>query len=149
MAIISLIRPEIIKIPLEATTQPDVIRELVETLKAAGQVENTEVIYDAVMAREAQCSTGLEQEIAVPHAKTEAVSDLMLAIGIAPHGVETGALDGKPSKIFFLMLAPPDKSGPHIEALADIARIADSPMFLRQLIASTSAEDMVELFSEE
>jgi mannitol/fructose-specific phosphotransferase system IIA component (Ntr-type) len=149
MAIINLIRPEIIKVPLKATTQPDVIRELVETLKEAGQIENTEIVYDAVMAREAQCSTGLEQEIAVPHAKTDAVSDLMLAIGIAPHGVDTGALDGQPSKIFFLMLAPPDKAGPHIEALADIARIADSPMFLRQLIAVTSPEQMVELFSEE
>lgn len=149
MALIDLIRAEIVKINLAATTKAEVIRELAETLKAAGRVEDVEAVCDAVMAREAKYSTGLEQGIAVPHAKTDAVKTLTLAIGTVPQGVDTDAVDGQPSRIFFLMLAPPGQTGPHIEALADVARIAGSSLFLKQLIASSSPEEMVRLFREE
>jgi mannitol/fructose-specific phosphotransferase system IIA component (Ntr-type) len=75
------------------------------------------------------------------------VDSLTLAIGISPEGVEFDALDGEPSKIFFLMLAPPSQSGPHIEALSEIARICQSDSFVRALASSASPGDVVELFS--
>jgi mannitol/fructose-specific phosphotransferase system IIA component (Ntr-type) len=101
------------------------------------------------MKRESLGSTGLEQGIAVPHAKTQAVNALTVALGISPKGIEFQAIDGNPSKLFFLLLAPPDQSGPHIEALADIARITKSQAFCRTVISSTSAAEVVELFSED
>jgi fructose-specific phosphotransferase system IIA component len=149
MALIDLISPEVVKIPLSGQNKPDIIRELLSVLDAAGKVADSETAYDALLAREAMGSTGLESGIAVPHAKTDAVGDLTIAIGIAPGGVDFDSIDGKPSRLFFLMLAPPDKSGPHIEALAEIARITTSHAFCRLLIAATSAEEVVALFQEE
>lgn len=149
MALVELIRPEVIKVPLVSTTKPEVIRELVEVLRDAGKISDVEQVYDALMKRESLGSTGLEQGIAVPHAKTPAVNSLTVALGTSPKGIDFQAIDGEPSKLFFLLLAPPDQSGPHIEALADIARITKSQAFCRTLLGATSPAEVVELFSED
>jgi fructose-specific phosphotransferase system IIA component len=149
MALVDLIRPEVIKVPLVSTTKPEVIRELAELLRDAGKISDTEQVYDALMKREALGSTGLEQGIAVPHAKTTAVNSLTVALGISPKGVDFQAIDGDLSKLFFLLVAPPDQSGPHIEALADIARITKSQAFCRALASATTPAEVVELFSED
>jgi len=149
MALVDLIRPEVVKVPLVSTTKPEVIRELVECLRDAGKISDVEAVYDALMKRESMGSTGLEQGIAVPHAKTTAVNALTVALGISPKGIDFQAIDGNPSKLFFLLLAPPDQSGPHIEALADIARITKSQAFCRTVTGATSPEEVVELFSED
>ncbi|UCF97047.1 MAG: PTS sugar transporter subunit IIA [Spirochaetaceae bacterium] len=148
MALVDLIRPEVVKVPLVSTTKPEVIRELVEVLRDSGKIADVEAVYDALMKRESLGSTGLEQGIAVPHAKTPSVNSLTIALGISPKGIDFQAIDGNPSKLFFLLLAPPDQSGPHIEALADIARITKSQAFCRTVIGATTPAEVVELFSE-
>ena len=148
MAMIDLISPEVVKVPLVSKTKTEVIRELVQHLLDAGRIPEFQPAYDAVIARENLASTGLEMGIAVPHAKTKAVRSLTVAIGISHQGIDFESVDGKPSRLFFLLLAPPDQSGPHIEALAEIARIAKSPTFLRMLVSATTAREVVELFKE-
>lgn len=148
MALIDLITEDVVKTPLVSTTKPDTIRELTDVLHAAGKIGDAEVVYDALMAREAQGSTGLENGVAVPHCKTTQVDTLTLAIGISPHGIDFDAIDGQPSKLFFCMLAAPDQSGPHIEALAEIARLTQSQAFCRTLASSRNAEEVVEMFRE-
>lgn len=149
MALIDLIKPEVIKVPLESKSKDAVIRELLQLLVDAGRLSDFDTAYDALLAREARGSTGLEDGIAVPHAKTDTVSSLNLAMGIAPDGIDFQALDGKPSTLFFLMLAPPDQSGPHIEALSEIARLTQSKSFCRMLLRARDAEEVAELMTEE
>lgn len=148
MALIELIEENVVKVPLEATTKEGVVRELVGLLAAAGKITDAERACESVLNREAKGSTGLEEGVAVPHGKTAAVKRLTIAVGIAPRGIEFGALDGKPSRLFFLLLAPPDQSGPHIEALAEIARMSRSKAFLATLAAARSAAEVVQLFRE-
>jgi len=148
MALIDLISADVVKVPLAGKSKDEVVRELLGVLSSTGRIEDERKAYEAVLAREALGSTGLENGIAVPHAKTTAVKDLTLAIGIAPSGIDFQALDGKPSTLFFLILAPPDKSGPHIEALAEIARMTRSTAFCKTVAAARSAEEAVELFRE-
>ena len=148
MALADLIRPEVVKVPLAGKTKNEVIRELVQLLLDAGRITELESVYDALLTREALGSTGLEQGIAVPHAKTRAVRRLTAAIGISPQGVDFQSADGEPSKLFFLLLAPPDQSGPHIQALAEIARLAKSATFLRLLVGASSGKEVAELISE-
>jgi fructose-specific phosphotransferase system IIA component len=148
MALIDLISPEVVKVPLVGATKAEVIRELAQLLLDAGRIAELESVYDALLTREALGSTGLELGVAVPHAKTKAVRQLTAAIGIAPQGVDFQSADGQPSKLFFLLLAPPDQSGPHIQALAEIARLAKSPTFLRLLSGASSAREVAELIRE-
>lgn len=148
MALIDLIEEKVIKIPLTGKTKNEVIRELIDVLAGAGKITDKEKVYSVILERESKGSTGLEEGIAVPHAKTTAVTDLTLAIGISPQGIDFDALDKKPSQLFFLMLAPPDQSGPHLEALAEIARMTRSKAFCRTLINSQTPREVVELLQD-
>jgi fructose-specific phosphotransferase system IIA component len=146
MALVDLISPEVVKVPLVSRSKPSVIRELVEVLKDAGKINDVESVLDAINKREEQGSTGLELGIAVPHAKCDSVNSLTLAIGISPEGIDFNSFDGKPSHLFFLMLAPPGQSGPHIEALAEIAKLSHSRAFCNSIVHSRTPEEVVELF---
>ncbi len=146
MALVDLITPEVVKVPLKSRDKYGVIEELVEVLKNAGKIKEKDKAIEAIHKREALGSTGLEMGVAVPHAKTDAVETLTIAIGISPEGVEFGAIDGKPSKLFFLMLAAPNQSGPHIEALAEIAKLSRSKAFLDTLMNAKTPEEVVKLF---
>src|SRR4030043_23914 len=106
MALIDMVVEKIVKIPLESKDKPDVLRELVRILKDADEIDDFDSVLAAVQDRADKQSTGLEKSIAVPHAKTAAVSNLKLAIGIAPRGIDFDSMDGEPSKLFFLLLAP-------------------------------------------
>ena len=149
MALIDMVAEEIVKIPLESQDKPDVLRELVQILKDAGEIDDFDTVLNAVQEREDKGSTGLEKSIAVPHAKTVAVSSLKLAIGVAPEGIDFDALDKQPSKLFFLLIAAPDQSGPHVEALAEIAKLSRSDAFCRALVKADSAAEVVELLKGE
>jgi fructose-specific phosphotransferase system IIA component len=146
MALVDLISKEVVKVPLTSRDKTGVIEELVQLLVDAGKVMNREEVLDAIHKRESMGSTGLEFGIAVPHAKTMAVEQMTMSIGIAPQGIEFDAIDGKPSTLFFMILAAPDQSGPHIEALAEIAKLSKSKAVLNALIAATSADEVVDIF---
>lgn len=148
MSLIDLISEEVIRVPLNSAAKTSVIEELLDVLVDAGHVTEREKALNALLQRESQGSTGLESGIAVPHAKTDAVATLTVALGISATGVEFQAADGGLSHIFFLMLAPPDQSGPHIEALSEIARLARSPAFLKALASAASAHEVLELLGE-
>ena len=149
MALIDLIVEKIVKTPLESKDKPDVLRELVQILKDAREIDDFDAVLKSVQDREDKQSTGLEEGIAVPHCKTTAVSSLKLAIGIAPQGIDFDSVDGELSKLFFLLLAPPGQSGPHVEALAEIARLARSKSFCKALVNADNAQEVVELMKSE
>ncbi len=149
MALIDLLVPEVVKTPLESKDKPDVLRELVRILKDAGQIDDLDTVLAAVQEREDKQSTGLEAGVAVPHCKTPAVKSLKLAIGIAPEGIDFDSLDRQSTKLFFLLVAAPDQSGPHVEALAEIARLARSKAFCQALVRAASAQEVVDLIRGE
>ena len=101
MALIDLISPTVVKVPLVSQNKPEVLRELVQVLKDADKISDFDRVLDAIHKREDLGSTGLELGIAVPHAKTDSVQSLTLTIGISQHGIDFNALDGKPSHLFF------------------------------------------------
>jgi len=145
MSLIDLVQEKIVKIPLVSTDKADVLRELVQILKDAGEIEDYDAVLRAICEREEKLSTGLESGIAVPHGKTEAVSTLKLALGIAPQGVDFASIDGDPSRLFFLVVAPPSQAGLHVEALAAIVRLVRSKPFCQALVAAQDAREAVDL----
>lgn len=148
MALIELITEEVVRVPMQAATKYDAFRELIDLLKKAGRIGDAETVFSEVVARDEIMSTALENGIAIPHAKTRQVNTLVMAMGISEQGIDCSSLDGEPTRIFFLVLAPPDQSGPHIEALAEIARATKSNAFRRLLLSSQSAVEVVETFCD-
>jgi mannitol/fructose-specific phosphotransferase system IIA component (Ntr-type) len=149
MSLIDLVQEKIVRIPLVSTDKPDVLRELVQILRDAGEIEDFDAVLGAIREREEKLSTGLENGIAVPHGKTEAVSSLKLAMGIAPQGIDFASIDGEPCRLFFLLVAPPNQSGPHVEALAEIVKLVQSKAFCRALAGAEDAREVVELIKGE
>lgn len=146
MSLIELIDKRTVKVPLESVDKQGVLRELVDLLASApDKVSDPEALYMAVLNREAMGSTGLAEGIAVPHGKTDAVKNVCLAIGVAPEGIDFDAADGKPSRLFFLIAAAPDKAGPHIAALADIARLAHSEALINALVGARDASELIRI----
>jgi len=150
MSILQLASEDVIKIGLTSQSheKPDVLRELVQILVSAGKINDLETVLQALLKRESLQSTGLESGIAVPHAKTPVVSKLTLAIGISKEGINFDAIDKKPSHLFFLLLSPPDKSGPHIGALAEIARLSTSKDILLKLKEAATTKDVIALLKQ-
>ncbi len=149
MALVDLVRKETVKAPLNSTGKIDIITELTDLLDKAGKLKDRDKALNALIARENQGSTGLEQGIAVPHAKTDAVDSICLAVGVSPGGVDFESMDGQPSHLFFLMLAPPEQSGKHVEVLSEIAKLTRSPSVLKMLTTANSPREVVEVFSED
>jgi fructose-specific phosphotransferase system IIA component len=145
MNVMSTVNMARIKIPMVSKKKEDVLRELVMVLAENNAIGDVEEAYMAVVAREQKGSTGLGEEIAIPHAKTDAVDKVAMAIGIAPEGIEFNSLDGKPAKIFFLILANPEYSSLHIEALSEIAHITRDKQFCKNILAAKSSQEVLQL----
>ncbi len=148
MSLLDITDKECIKINLESLDKESVIEELVDILNNAGKIKDKQKVIESIMAREKKGSTGLEKGIAVPHAKTEAVDKLTLAIGISKEGVDFKAIDGKYSYLILLLLAPPGSSGPHVEALASIARFLTPPVIRDKMKNAKSSDDIVTIIME-
>ncbi len=148
MSLIDTISSDIIKVPLESDNKTDVLHELVAVLYDAGRIQEIDPVLEAVRIRENQGSTGLEKGFAVPHAKTDAVNTLTTAIGIAPSGIDFDSKDGELSSIFFLLIAPPNESGPHVEALKEIAELSLSPIVCKMLRNAETSKEVLELIRD-
>lgn len=145
MKLTDYVTPEHIKIGLEGTRKDEVIEELVELLVSACNVCDADTIYQAVMNREREGSTGLEKGIAIPHAKCDAVERLSIVIGISKDGIDFDAQDGKPTNLFFLMIAPPTESGPHVQAIAKIVKMIKVENFRKKLVSAKTPQEVIEV----
>jgi len=149
MKLSQLLSPERIRVRMQSTAKDDVLRELVSLLPNHRDAETQTGILQAVLEREARMSTGIGQGVAIPHGKTDLVTQMEMAFGIAPTPVEYEALDGEAVDIFFLLVSPPDLSGPHIKVLAQISRMLSSDGFRDELAAAASADAVLELLRTE
>jgi len=148
MQITELLREEHIKTDLESDEKESAIAELLELLVATGDVPDRDAAYDAIMDRESKATTGIGDGVAVPHAKHECIDHLCLALGISPRGVEFDAIDGEAVALVFLILAEPDNPGPHVQTLAQVARLCQTPGFTRRLQNAASPREALQIITE-
>lgn len=112
---------------LKSQNKKQAVRELLAVMVNNGLVNDSDLAFSDIMSRENHLSTGMENGLAIPHAKTDAVNKLVVAFGLHRKGLDYDSLDGKPAHFIFLVLSPRDTSGPHIQALAQISRTLKNP----------------------
>ncbi|MDD4953503.1 MAG: PTS sugar transporter subunit IIA [Candidatus Omnitrophica bacterium] len=151
MQITDFLSKKAIVMDIKSTKKEEVIKELVDSLINAGDIEkrHRNKLIDALMAREALGSTAIGQGIAIPHAKSDSVSKLVAAFGISKRGVDFDSLDGELAHIFFLLLAPQDSAGPHLKALARISRLLKDKYFRDTLRASIDEKAVIKIMADE
>jgi fructose-specific phosphotransferase system IIA component len=148
MMLTRILQPTCIKVPLAGTDKDSVITELVDLLAENGLLANKEAALDAVFARERTRSTGIGSGIAIPHGKTPAVRELVMALGIARQPIDFDSVDKKPVALVILLVSPLDQTGPHIQALARISRLMLDNDFKDAMEKAPSAQAAYELLSE-
>ncbi|MFH1655415.1 MAG: PTS sugar transporter subunit IIA [Candidatus Omnitrophota bacterium] len=136
---------------LKSTDKPGVIKELVELLIGAGEIERRDKnkLIDILMAREALGSTAIGQGVGIPHGKSDCVKKLIAAFGISRKGVNFDSLDGEPVYIFFLLVAPQNSAGPHLKALARISRLLKDKYFRENLKAAKDERSVIRIINQE
>ncbi len=139
---LKLITAKCISTDLKAATKEGIITELIDLLVKSGAVLDRDQVIQAVLAREHSMSTGMQDGIAIPHAKTDGVTRLCTAIGIKKGGIDFDSLDKIPSKIFIMVVSPKKAAGPHLQFLAFISGILKSPGIIERML---NAERPVEV----
>ena len=143
-----VIIPETINLHLKGTTKEAIIDELLDTLVKAGKVKDKAAAKACVLDRERKMSTGMKHGIAIPHGKTDSVSDLVACIGIADNPVDFDSLDQEPSRIFIMTLSPLDKTGPHLQFLAQISLLFKSAEKRQQILNTQDKAEVIKILTE-
>ncbi len=149
MKIMDFLNEEAISVNLKAEDKKGVVDELVDLLVKSGEVRDRDGLVNILMAREALGSTGIGQGIGIPHGKTPNIKRLTAAFGLSKEGVNFESLDGEPTHIFFLLVAPEESAGPHLKALARISRLLKDKYFRETLIKAASAQEVLKIIKAE
>ncbi len=147
--LVSLLSTATISLNLRGLTKQEIIDELIDLLDRAHLLTDKLAARDAVIDRESKLSTGLGYGVAVPHGKTSGVEKLIGAFGIKREGIHFDAADGEFTKMFFMLVSPETNSGPHIKALAQIAKFMREERHRTQILNARSAEEMIKIFESE
>lgn len=146
MPVAELLNESLICLELKSKNKTEVIEELLALMADCGAIRNKELAFKDCLERENYLSTGFENGLAVPHAKTEATDELILAFGVSRGGIEFDSLDGKPAHFIFLLLSPVNESGPHIKVLSRITRQFQDADIAKRIFRANSPEDILTIF---
>ena len=150
MLLMDLLSEDVIDPRLKSDSRDGTLAELVDLLVRSGSLtaEARDRALAAVVTREERQSTGLGSGVAIPHGTCPDVKEVVAALGIHPTGVEFDAIDDAPVRLVILLLVPPNLLQAHIRTLAGIARVLNDPALREQLIASETAQALIEVLIE-
>ncbi|MEM1355706.1 MAG: PTS sugar transporter subunit IIA [Planctomycetota bacterium] len=148
MRISEILKPACVKVPLKGADKQAALFELVDVLSGHGEIPDADQLKQAVWQRETIRTTGIGHGIAVPHGKTEGLTQLNMAIGLTQEPLEFGAIDGKPVELIILLASPIDQTGPHVQALAKISRLLIDDTFRDAIKQAESPEKLYMMLVE-
>ena len=148
MKLKNILNPSVISTNLKSSDKEGVIKELLSILVSAKLIPSAqlELVFNDVMGRESKMSTGIQHGVAIPHAKTKVVKNLVACIGVKESGVDFASLDGEPSTIFIMTLSPVDRVGPHVQFLADISMVIKEESARIAILNARTAQDVLDVF---
>jgi mannitol/fructose-specific phosphotransferase system IIA component (Ntr-type) len=144
--VVSLLRRGAFVSEMRASTPAEAIAELVRALGSL-LTGYKRIARDAVLERELLASTGLGDEVAIPHAAVKGVPRVLLAMGRAPGGIDFGAPDGRPARLVFLLLLPPGAHAEEVRILASIARATIEQRARDELVAAATVEEVTQVLA--
>ncbi|MBQ7908591.1 MAG: PTS sugar transporter subunit IIA [Elusimicrobiaceae bacterium] len=145
MKITDLLKEGAILLGADVTSKQQTIEQAVALMQANGNVQDLSVYKQAVLAREEQSSTGVGEGIAIPHAKTAAITAPGLAAMTIPAGVDYDSLDGLPVQLLFLIAAPEGGANEHLEILSRLSTMLMDETFRKDLLAAGNKEEFLQI----
>ena len=149
MKILDILAPEAVIPALRATTKSDALQEIATLLATLHPEIDRARLVQVLQDREALGSTAIGEGIAIPHGKLSGVANVVAAFARSDPGLDFDSLDGKPTRLFFLLVAPEDSAGAHLKALARVSRLLKDKAFRDRLAAGGTAEQLFAIIKEE
>lgn len=149
MKIVDLIKRDMVVPALVATEKRDILEELAHYMAGRHPRIDRATLARVLIEREQLASTAIGEGVAIPHGKLASVGEIIACLGRAPAGVDFDSMDGQPTYLFFVLVAPESSTGAHLKALARISRVFKDPEFRKRLLAAPDAEAMYSVVAEE
>ena len=148
MTIYQLLSPKNILLELEVEYKFDAINALVDTFVDVIENELLEEIREAIISREKIMSTGIGQGLAIPHGKTDAITQNYAAFARLKEPIEFNSIDSKPVQLIFLIVSPYSDQRSHIRLLSRVSTLMNYDEFRSNLLNVPNHEDLIELFKQ-
>ena len=149
MRIVDFLRPELVVPDLQERDKLGVlgalVRQMVDHVPGIDGAQLLKVLVD----RERLASTAIGEGVAIPHGKLPTISRLEACLGRSVEGVDFESMDGRPTHVFFLLVAPDRSTSEHLKALARISRLFKDPQFRVRLLAAKSGPDLYKVIADE
>lgn len=140
---------DLMKFELQAETKEEAIKELVQVIDQGGKLKDKAAYEQAVFEREKSFSTGIGFNVAIPHAKSEAVTEPCIAFGKSPKGIDFDSADKQNAYLFFMIAIPVESSGDvHLKLLSQISRKLMHQSVRDQLMQATTYEEVISVFEQ-
>ncbi len=149
MKITDILKKDFIIPNLVGSDKNDVLKELSAFLEDKGAVKNKDVLFTALKEREKLGSTGIGENVAIPHAKLEEIDHIITLFGRSEKGVEFESLDKMPVHFICLVIAPSNSTGQHLKALARISRLLKNPILRENVLNATEMDNIFSILVDE
>jgi fructose-specific phosphotransferase system IIA component len=136
---------DLISFEVSAQTKDEVIKELVDLASSSKLVKDAAQLLKDILEREKLVTTGVGYGVAFPHAKSKAIRGIIIAFGRSKRGIDFDSMDKKPVHLFFLIAAPEDAIGAHLNVMARISFLMRSEKNRDKLMKIKSPKELLEV----
>lgn len=136
---------ETIDLELKSSSKERILAELVDLLVKTGIISQGEAMLEMLLEREGLGSTGIGHGVAIPHGRSEEITQPAVVFGRSREEVDFDSIDGRPARIFFLLIAPENGGNDHLHLLAKIARLMKNPQTREKLLELQTPDEVLEL----
>jgi fructose-specific phosphotransferase system IIA component len=149
MKISDILTEDLVVAGLKGKSKDGIIEAMIGIVSHSPKVLDKEKVRTAIFEREKIMSTGVGNGFAIPHGKTDAVSDIVAAFAVTEEEIDYDSLDEKPVRLVFLLVGKDNLVGPHIKLLSRISRLMNKEDFRRQLLTLETPKEILDLFRQE
>lgn len=149
MKITSILTEDLIKVNVPGESKDDVINAVIDLAAKSQKIKDIEKVRHAIFEREKIMSTGVGKGFAIPHGKTDAVSDIVAAFAVTEKPIDYQSLDHEPVRLLFLLIGKDSLVGAHIKLLSRISRLMNKEELRTKLLQAASSQEILQILKEE
>lgn len=149
MKISDILSLDVIELNLEAADKDDAIRKIIDIAARSNKILDLKKVTETIFEREKLVSTGVGKGFAIPHSKTDAISDIVAAFVITKNPIDFDSIDGEPVRFIFLLVGKETLLNTHIKLLSRISRLMNKEEFRQRLLEAKTKEEVLGIFKEE
>jgi len=149
MKISDILNPDVIEVNLDVKDKDDSLKKIIALASNSKKILDMNKVSETIMEREKLVSTGVGKGFAIPHGKTDAISDIVAAFAITKDPIDFDSIDGEPVRFIFLLVGKETLLNTHIKLLSRISRLMNKDDFRAKLLGAKTKEEVLKIFKDE